>query len=109
MKIDKESNLRTRVLTELRTILKLRGMLKDVTIKLGGDTSFDIYPAGWDKTYGLKHFSGWDVWFVGDRCDIDGNDFEIYQACLGQSYVSSGPEHTLEIISCIEKNLKGAS
>ena len=74
----------------------------DVTIKLGGDTSFDIYPKGWDKRYALKHFpeTDWDVFFVGDRCHPDGNDFEIYQhlAPLGRSFETSGPEETIEII-----------
>tara|TARA_Y100001954_G_C15637504_1_gene515924 strand:- start:146 stop:916 length:771 start_codon:yes stop_codon:yes gene_type:complete len=107
IELDKEKNVRDRVINELRAILELKHMNKEVTIKLGGDTSFDIYPTGWDKTYGLKHFQGWDVWFVGDRCGENGNDYEIYQACLGQSYVSSGPESTVEIIECIISNLRG--
>ena len=107
IKIDKERNIRKHFINELRAMLQLKGMDEKVTIKLGGDTSFDIYPTGWDKTYGLKHFRGWDVWFVGDRCGENGNDFEIYNACLGQSYVSEGPEHTVEIIECIIGCLNG--
>ncbi len=106
MQLDKDKNLRHRIIEELRAMLKLKKMDKQITIKLGGDTSFDIYPTGWDKTYGLKHFSGWDVWFVGDRCGENGNDREIYEACLGQSYVTSGPSNTREIIECIIKNIK---
>jgi HAD superfamily hydrolase (TIGR01484 family) len=105
MRIDKEEGLRERVIGELRSILELKDLMNKVTIKLGGDTSFDIYPTKWDKTYGLKHFNGWDVWFVGDRCGENGNDREIYEACTGQSYVTSGPENTEEIIECILKNL----
>jgi len=107
-KIDREEDLRNRVLSELRSVLALKELINKVTIKLGGDTSFDIYPTGWDKTHGLKHFHGWDIWFVGDRCDEDGNDYEIYQACMGKSYVSSGPSNTQEIIQCIIENLRGA-
>ena len=88
-------------------MLELKKMSSKITIKLGGDTSFDIYPSGWDKTYGLKHFNGWDVWFVGDRCGENGNDREIYEACIGQSYVTEGPENTAEIIECIIGNLRG--
>ena len=106
VEFDKETGFRTRILDELRAILKLRGLENKVTIKLGGDTSFDVYPKGWDKTYGLKHFAGWDVWFVGDRCFPNGNDYEIYQACMGQSYVSEGPEMTIEIIESITQNLR---
>ena len=105
--MDTKRNIRTHFLEELRAMLVLKNMERDVTIKLGGDTSFDIYPTGWDKTYGLRHFQGWDVWFVGDRCDPNGNDFEIYNACSGQSYVSEGPENTQEIIECIIENIRG--
>ena len=105
--MDTKRNIRTHFLEELRAMLVLKNMERDVTIKLGGDTSFDIYPTGWDKTYGLRHFQGWDVWFVGDRCDPNGNDFEIYNACSGQSYVSEGPESTQEIIECIIENIRG--
>ena len=46
---------------------------------MGGDTSFDIYPEGWDKTYAFKNFKDYDkIYFVGDRCGPDGNDFEIF-------------------------------
>jgi phosphomannomutase len=108
MKIDKEGKIRNRVLTELRTMLEQKGLLKKVTIKLGGDTSFDIYPKGWDKTYGLKHFSNWDVWFVGDRCYPDGNDYEIYKECCkkDQGFITSGPEQTAEIIDEIIEKIR---
>ncbi len=107
IKLDKSKDVRIRVLHELREMLKLKNLDDKITIKLGGDTSFDIYPKGWDKTYGLKHFQGWDVWFVGDRCGENGNDLEIYEACYGQSYVTDGPERTEEIIQCIIDNLRG--
>ena len=107
MEIDNSDFIRKRVIAELRAVLELKKMSNKITIKLGGDTSFDIYPAGWDKTYGLKHFKGWDVWFVGDRCEENGNDREIYEACSGQSFISSGPENTKEIIEQIIENLRG--
>jgi|TARA_B100000282_G_C31710951_1_gene481092 phosphomannomutase len=53
---------------------------KKVIVKLGGETSFDIYPEGWDKTYALSHFKDRRCWFVGDRCGPNGNDKEIYDA-----------------------------
>tara|TARA_R110000824_G_scaffold118998_3_gene272849 strand:- start:3716 stop:4519 length:804 start_codon:yes stop_codon:yes gene_type:complete len=105
IRIDAQDNLRSRVIKELRAMLRLKNLEDKITIKIGGDTSFDIYPSGWDKTYGLRHFKGWDVWFIGDRCDPDGNDYELYQACNGRSYVSSGPKNTNEIITCIMKRL----
>jgi len=107
IEIDKEKNIRKRVISELRAVLELKQMDKEVTIKLGGDTSFDIYPTNWDKTYGLRHFRGWDIWFVGDRCEKNGNDYEIYQSCSGQSFVSTGPANTRELIKHILERLRG--
>jgi phosphomannomutase len=77
--------------------------IMSVTIKLGGDTSFDIYPNGWDKTFCLRHFeatAGWNHWFVGDRCSELGNDYEIYCELNKQkrAWETAGPEETIEII-----------
>lgn len=54
----------------------------DIVVKYGGDTSLDIFPRGWDKTYVLEHtslFSDYDeIHFIGDRCEQNGNDYEIF-------------------------------
>ena len=105
-KIDNLYNLRVNALEDLRSQLQWLGLEDRVVAKLGGDTSFDIYPTGWDKTYALKHFDGWDAWFVGDRCCADGNDYEIFNACKGQSFVTYGPEKTSEIIQQIIHKIK---
>jgi len=105
--LDEEEGIRKKVIDELKAMLEQKGLLRKLTIKFGGDTSFDIYPKGWDKTYGLHHFDGWDVWFVGDRCHEGGNDYELYESCLDQAYISSGPKNTKEIIKRIITNLRG--
>ena len=69
---------RERVLERLYRKFQSRGVINELTIKLGGSTSFDIYPKGWNKTYCLNHFPNWETWFVGDKCDANGNDKEIY-------------------------------
>ena len=74
----------------------------NVTVKLGGNTSFDIFPNGWDKTFALNHFDGpnWTFWFVGDRCSPTGNDYEIFSALkdTGRAFEVGTPEETVEII-----------
>lgn len=105
-KFDKKSNLRRQFFMKLRLLLDSNDM-QNVIVKLGGDTSFDIYPVGWDKTYALRHFGGQNVWFVGDRArSPKGNDFEIFQACGARSFHTSGPEETLDIIKQIESKIK---
>ena len=107
MRFDKKYNFRKRNLSELRSELT-SCLLDDISVKLGGDTSFDIYPNGWDKTYALRYFNNDNVWFVGDRAQFpSGNDYEIYKACEPRSFHTTGPTQTKEIISSIIENLKG--
>lgn len=61
----------------------LKGQFKDIdlTYSIGGQISFDVYPHGWDKTYCLKHLEeeGFEeIHFFGDKTDLGGNDYEIY-------------------------------
>ena len=73
-----------------------------VKIKLGGDTSFDIYPDGWDKTFALQHFSNYEVFFLGDRCGDHGNDKEIFDALQPhKSFWVDNTKHTKEILEQI--------
>ena len=98
--LDKLYKIRYKYLHSLTHYIKENEL--PLTVKLGGNTSFDIYPKGWDKTYALKHFnkSEWDFWFVGDRCSVDGNDFEIFNLLKPKmrAFETSGPEETVEII-----------
>jgi phosphomannomutase len=96
---DKEHNFRKRWMGNIKTKTCLRCPNK-IDIKLGGETSFDIYPIGWDKTYGLKHFPDYECWFVGDRCFPGGNDYEIYDklSADGRAFMTSGTIETGKII-----------
>ena len=81
-----------------------------ITVALGGSTSFDIYPAGWNKTYGLQHYDGWDVLFVGDKCQPGGNDWHLYSALsdADRAWETDGPETTISIINRIIEKLSSA-
>ncbi len=96
--LDRSTNLRVGLLVALRD--RLRALGKPLTVKLGGSTSFDIYPEGWDKSYVLRHFPSDVVWFVGDRCDPMGNDFEIYEALssFSRSFKVADHEQTPGVI-----------
>lgn len=100
---DEKLSIRKNYLKRLERKLSLNGIQKDIACTLGGDTSFDIYPIGWDKTYALRHFEDYDVWFVGDRCGENGNDKQIYDALYskGRSYKTTGIEKTKEIIKAL--------
>ncbi len=73
-----------------------------VDIALGGNTSIDIFPYGWDKTYVLSHLGDYEtISFVGDRCDDGGNDKALYNALKLNDFAfkTTGPEETIKIIN----------
>ena len=95
---DRNTGFRLNALSDLENYFE-KNSIEGLTIVLGGDTSFDIYPNGWDKTYALKHFSTKDkIVFVGDRCQNNGNDQTIYEACLPDAYETTGPDNSIELI-----------
>lgn len=115
--LDSEYNVREELNNYLHGSCGIPGGL---VTGLGGTTSIDIYPEGWDKTYALNYYdSAKDrVFFVGDRCDGQGNDATIYKRLNGknafgkhgQAWKTSGPKQTMERIDAIisyigEKNV----
>ena len=87
-----------------------------LSIKIGGATSFDIYPHGWDKTFplngniarsGMSEYN--EMFFVGDKCHPGGNDHELYEHVRNvkqeNAFETTGPEQTIQIINYL-LNLK---
>lgn len=101
--LDQDNALRLPLMERIRDVLS--SMDVEITVKLGGDTSFDIFPAGWDKTYPLENtdiFSSYDeIYFVGDRCGKNGNDYEIYSHPKVNGYETTGVLDTLNIVNKI--------
>ena len=106
IKYDKRHNLRENYLKSLKNALIFNG-LTNLSVTLGGSTSFDIYPIGWDKTFSLRHFSGKRAWFIGDKCEGSGNDKKIYDKLKphGRAFKTESPSQTREIIDDIIKKL----
>jgi len=79
-----------------------------ITIVKGGQTSFDIYPVGWDKTYVLNHFaSSTPIWFIGDKCEGDGNDRTLYEAIEPtKAFSTNSPAQTIKIINGLIKTIR---
>jgi phosphomannomutase len=98
--LDNLYGIRKKYLNKLQEYIKMTQ--QNITVKLGGNTSFDIFPTSWDKTFALNHFDGpnWTFWFVGDRCSPIGNDYEIFSALKdsGRAFEVGSPEETVEII-----------
>ncbi len=104
---DQKTDMRYRLMTGVQAMVNKNLGEGVVKFALGGSTSVDIYPAGWDKTYALRHFPDWKCWFVGDRCEENGTDKALYDALSnsGRSYKTTGPDITSEIIEDIINRL----
>ena len=74
-----DNSFRMDEIKSFKSFLRRKNLDNKLEAKLGGETSFDIYPKGWDKTFALKHFENYECWFVGDRCGENGNDQTIYE------------------------------
>uniref|UniRef100_A0A8C6ER44 Phosphomannomutase n=1 Tax=Marmota marmota marmota TaxID=9994 RepID=A0A8C6ER44_MARMA len=73
-----------------------------LTFSIGGQISFDVFPAGWDKTYCLQHVEkdGFkEIHFFGDKTMVGGNDYEIFvdERTIGHSVQS--PDDTVKILT----------
>lgn len=98
---DREHHVRERFVEKLRERFGHLGL----TFSIGGQISFDVFPAGWDKTYCLQHLETeakkqggipyTTVHFFGDKTFKGGNDYEIFedQRTIGHTVV--GPEDTM--------------
>lgn len=96
---DLEKGIRDHFLKQTLDLFKDKSI--SASAALGGSTSIDIYPEGWDKTFCLNHLDSYDnIYFVGDKCDPTGNDYPLYSflESTGKSFVTSSPEETVAII-----------
>ena len=111
--MDKDNFIRKPILEEVREFIRqnidfvgdLSSSDVEIKVKLGGDTSFDIFPKGWDKTYPLEQtdiFKSYDIiHFVGDRCDSNGNDYEIYNHPVTIGHKTTSTHETIKIVNKI--------
>lgn len=101
--IDEVKCVRTILKADLDFALQNSDITRDkFTTALGGKTSIDIYPVGWNKTFTLNNFyKDRQVYFIGDNCNKGGNDHEIYQDVLQNglgAFQTSGPDETIKLI-----------
>ena len=100
--LDRTRSIRKKIFSRLKTFMTFNEEL-GLDASLGGQTSIDIYPTGWDKSYVIRHLTKYDrITFVGDKCEQFGNDKPLFdirdemENFLGLKTVS--PENTCDII-----------
>ena len=80
-------------------ILKKEFSEYNFNYSIGGQISFDVFPIGWDKTYCLKFLSEFKyIYFIGDKTDIGGNDYEIFESERTISFKTKGVDDTIRKI-----------
>ncbi|XP_018325482.1 phosphomannomutase [Agrilus planipennis] len=70
-----------------------------LTYSIGGQISFDVFPNGWDKTFCLQHLENEnfdEIHFFGDKTDMGGNDYEIFNDIRTIGHKVTSPEDTKE-------------
>jgi len=103
--LDKKNNIRKNFIAAMEKDLKSLNL----KFSAGGQISIDIFPIGWDKTYCLQHLKKDEFnkfYFVGDRTEPGGNDYEIFSSSETVSYSVKSPDDTIKIIDLfLYKNL----
>lgn len=81
---DKKFNIRKKLISHLKE------NLSDINLNftLGGNIGVCVNPKGWDKSYCLKFIPKrfTEIYFFGDRCSPDGNDYPLYSNNSIKSY-----------------------
>ena len=100
--LDSVNSIRQKMCEDLRVRLN-SSAFRDIEFSIGGKTSIDIYPKGWDKTHCLRHIEGAEVWFWGDSCGPNGNDRTLYEKLDPEyrSFQVSGPQ---DLVTSLRKN-----
>ena len=98
---DKKNNIR------LKLIKYLKENLGDINydFRLGGNIGVGIHPKGWDKTYCLKFIEKEynKIYFFGDRCSQEGNDYPLYSHERTIGYSVENPKDTFLKLSKLFK------
>lgn len=101
VEFDKQTNFRKQWLPIIR-----ESVGDEFDVVLGGQTSFDIYPRGWDKSFvlsyiGEENYDDDGILFIGNSFQLNGNDAPM----LGQygviCFEVDNPEETLDILEKI--------
>ncbi|KAF2159071.1 hypothetical protein M409DRAFT_71309 [Zasmidium cellare ATCC 36951] len=100
-KFDLEHKIRAQFIEAIKKAFPDLGL----TYSIGGQISFDVFPAGWDKTYCLQHVENEKnlpggveyktIHFFGDKTYKGGNDYEIYEDPRTVGHSVKNPEETM--------------
>jgi phosphomannomutase len=96
---DKIHNIRGKMVDYLNEELKDLNL----SFSIGGQISIDVFPKGWDKTYCLQFIKEKyeRIVFFGDKTMKGGNDYEIFEHPLTESYTVTSPKDTIRLLDLL--------
>ena len=102
-------NKEHKILEKFReTLIKNYAEKMGLTVSIGGQISFDVFPNGWDKRYCLRFVEkDYDnIIFFGDKGYYGGNDYEIItNDKITRGVKVKNPEETIEFVNKIIEEL----
>lgn len=95
---DSKNKVREKMIKDLLNKFKN----ENIDVKMGGAIGIGLHPKGWDKSYildllDLKKYE--KIYFYGDRCEPNGNDYPLYSNNLINGYYVKNPEHTYQLLN----------
>lgn len=97
---DKQHKIRENMINAIKKEFPDFGL----TCSIGGQISFDVFPNGWDKTYCLQYLEneGFDeIHFFGDKTEVGGNDYEIFNDNRTIGHRVSNPVDTIQSLKVL--------
>ncbi len=97
-----KNNFISKALEELKSISKY------FEISKGGEAGFSLILPGWDKSqiidlfHKIKLYDN-DIYFFGDKCDVDGNDYSLYSHPLIKGFSVKNYNDTINKLQKIWK------
>jgi phosphomannomutase len=94
---DKYCIIRPKIIEKLKEHLT-----EEFDFTIGGQTSFELFPFGLDKTYCLQFLSDYDkIYFLGDRTEPCGNDWHIFNKLKETSFTVKSVDDTIRLCNQI--------
>lgn len=97
IKLEEQTQFRDDLIKELKII----DDSDNLEIVKGGKTGVAIYPKGLDKTQILEHLQYDQLWFFGDNCKPDGNDYCLYTYPGIKSYEVQDYKHCIRLLKSL--------
>lgn len=90
------------------TLASMNSINKSFIITRGGEAGLSVCLPGWDKSQVMKLLPNIindnNIYFFGDKCDIDGNDYPLFSHRAVKGYSVLDYNHTIQTLNSLFMN-----